>query len=565
MNFREEIMSLIVPGQFDDADTSDSEPLQVVPASQEEKVVVKMQDSHLNEEADVDESDESSEDEEDGWDWDDDMGKLTKRNPMAGGRNPQANKQTPSSNAAKMSTPTGKALRKFENKINLDKLRFADSVINKVTEKSRQREADMYRVKDKSDRATVEQVLDPRTRMILFKMLSRGVISEINGCVSTGKEANVYHASTAKGENRAIKIYKTSILMFKDRDKYVSGEFRFRHGYCKGNPRKMVRTWAEKEMRNLTRLYTAQIPCPEPIMLRSHVLVMGFIGKNDMPAPLLKNAQLSESKARELYLQVIQYMRRMYQDAKLVHADLSEFNMLYHSGQVYIIDVSQSVEHDHPHALEFLRKDCANINDFFYKYNVAVMTVRELFEFVTDPSITNENMDAYLEKIMEIASERTVEERSNQNNVDEEVFRKAYIPRTLTDVKNYERDVDIMMKLKEEDSALSVQQDNILYQTVTGLKKDLSGVQKVPALLENNNNEADSNDEDEDDSSYNSDSCCKEQEDLGHLKDQPAETDVDKKERKKIVKEAQREKRKHKIPKHVKKRKEKIAKMKKGK
>lgn len=46
------------------------------------------------------------------------------------------------------------------------------------------------------------------------------------------------------------------------------------------------------------------------------------------PAPLLKNVQLSESKARELYLQVIQYMRRMYQDARLVHADLSEFNML---------------------------------------------------------------------------------------------------------------------------------------------------------------------------------------------------------------------------------------------
>ncbi|KAG8133298.1 putative Serine-threonine-protein [Naja naja] len=226
MNYREEIMSLIVPGQFDDADTSDSEPSQVVPASQEEKVVVKIQESHLNEEADVDESDESSEDEEGGWDWDDEMGKLTKTNPMPGGRNLQANKQTPSSNAAKMSTPTDKALRKFENKINLDKLCFADSVINKVTEKSRQREADMYRVKDKSDRATVEQVLDPRTRMILFKMLSRGVISEINGCVSTGKEANVYHASTAKGENRAIKIYKTSILMFKDRDKYVSGEFR---------------------------------------------------------------------------------------------------------------------------------------------------------------------------------------------------------------------------------------------------------------------------------------------------------------------------------------------------
>lgn len=40
-------------------------------------------------------------------------------------------------------------------------------------------------------------------------------------------QANVYHASTAAGDSRAIKIYKTSILLFKDRDKYVSGEFRW--------------------------------------------------------------------------------------------------------------------------------------------------------------------------------------------------------------------------------------------------------------------------------------------------------------------------------------------------
>ena len=52
----------------------------------------------------------------------------------------------------------------------------------------------------------------------------------------------------------ATQIYKTSILLFKDRDKYVTGEYRFRHGYARHNPRKMVRTWAEKEMRNLKRL-----------------------------------------------------------------------------------------------------------------------------------------------------------------------------------------------------------------------------------------------------------------------------------------------------------------------
>lgn len=37
--------------------------------------------------------------------------------------------------------------------------------------------------------------------------------------------------------------------------------------------------------------------------------------------------------------------------------------------------------------------------DFFQKHNVAVMTVRELFEFITDPSITSENIDDYLSKV----------------------------------------------------------------------------------------------------------------------------------------------------------------------
>ena len=63
-----------------------------------------------------------------------------------------------------------------------------------------------FRGKDKSDRATAEQVMDPRTRMILFKMLSRGVITEINGCISTGKEANVYHATGKDGSDRAVKV-----------------------------------------------------------------------------------------------------------------------------------------------------------------------------------------------------------------------------------------------------------------------------------------------------------------------------------------------------------------------
>ena len=58
---------------------------------------------------------------------------------------------------------------------------------------------------DKSQRATTEQVLDPRTLLILQKMLQRQLLKEIHGCISTGKEANVYHAITDSGDHRAIK------------------------------------------------------------------------------------------------------------------------------------------------------------------------------------------------------------------------------------------------------------------------------------------------------------------------------------------------------------------------
>lgn len=149
-------------------------------------------------------------------------------------------------------------------------------------------------VKDKSDRATNEQVLDPRTRLILFKMLGRELITRVDGCVSTGKEANVYHAlappkevpegqvveeQEGGGQPRhfALKIFKTSILIFKDRDRYVSGEFRFKSGYARSNPRKMVRLWAEKEMRNLRRLRSGGVRAPEAIEVRENVLVMEFL------------------------------------------------------------------------------------------------------------------------------------------------------------------------------------------------------------------------------------------------------------------------------------------------
>ncbi|KAL5293122.1 RIOK1 family protein [Megaselia abdita] len=448
--------------------------------------------------------------------------------------------------------PNEKVFKKFSSKINVEKydpsIKLANhQAANKLVSFDRRQEAERVRVKDKHDRATAEQVMDPRTRMILFKLLNRGFINEINGCISTGKEANVYHAVSKDDKEFAIKIYKTSILVFKDRDKYVSGEFRFRHGYCKHNPRKMVRTWAEKEMRNYLRMKNAGIPVPEPHLLRSHVLVMEFCGKDGWPSPLLKDVELSTSKARELYRDCVIIMWRIFNNCKLVHGDLSEFNMLYHNGQVIIIDVSQSVEHDHPNAFEFLRKDCSNVSEFFRKKDVATMTVKELFDFITDKSITEENMEECVEKISERIKDRDINELTAQEKIDEEVFKNIYIPKRLDEVVHFQRDVD---------KAKSGAGGELMYRKVTGLTSDLN-VQKNPDVLD----EKEDLQSDEEEGSSNSNSDESEDEDDSKFKTsaRPRDESPDsKKARKKAVKDAAAEKRKSKVKKHVKKRKEKM-------
>jgi hypothetical protein len=151
-------------------------------------------------------------------------------------------------------------------RINLDSKKMSHAVSNAVTKMQHLESSKRKSHTGRDDRATSEQCLDPRTRLILFRMLSNGFLELIDGCLSTGKEANVYYAKAGRSAGwvtrfaggdcdgsvtsssysnvtfapllspdvteYAIKIYKTSILVFKDRDKYVSGEHRWRKGYC---------------------------------------------------------------------------------------------------------------------------------------------------------------------------------------------------------------------------------------------------------------------------------------------------------------------------------------------
>lgn len=338
---------------------------------------------------------------------------------------------------------------------NSSKMNFSHAVSNAVNKMQKMETEKRILHTSRDDRATSEQCMDPRTRLMLFKMLSNGILDLIDGCLSTGKEANVYYAKAGKKSNTtvtefAIKIFKTSILVFKDRDKYVSGEHRWRRGYCKSNPRKMVKVWAEKEMRNYRRIHAAGIPCPQPIFLKSHILIMEFLGVDGWPSPRLKDAALGSKHMREAYVQTILIMRHMYQRCKLVHGDLSEYNLLWHNEQIFVIDVSQSVENTHPSALDFLRKDAQNVNDFFAKFaNLDVMTTRQLFEFTTTPMNGGdeeemESLERFMHEVEQYNSKLSGSSVQEQRELarkeasDEAVFMSSFLPRSLNQIADYD-------------------------------------------------------------------------------------------------------------------------------
>ncbi|KAJ3499289.1 hypothetical protein NLG97_g452 [Lecanicillium saksenae] len=494
-----------------------------------------------------DDDDEGTDDLYNG-EWDGASGDLTKSfnrqrqaNTNGGAPVARGNQQKPSANTFASIDDQVSALSKHANKIRLDDVKQTED-----------------KTKDKADRATSEQVLDQRTRMILLQMINRGFVSEVHGAISTGKEANVYGAvhfddETGSPTQRAIKVYKTAILVFKDRERYITGEHRFKGGFDKGNNRKMVKLWAEKEYRNLRRIHSAGIPCPEPLALKLHVLVMGFLGdRKGWAYPRLRDAVLQgddvDNQWRKLYIQLLGLMRKMYQVCRLVHADLSEYNILYHKEQLYIIDVSQSVEPDHPRSLEFLRMDIKNVGDFFRRKGVDTLADRAIFNFITTPNGATEEpaMGEAVEKLYETNVTAEDEDHAAQIEVDNEVFRNQYIPQTLEQVYDIEKDAAKVRMGQGKDLVYS----NLLAEQVV---KDKDGEEDD---AEGSSSQS-GTDDSEEGAALNSDDSGDEDDESRFEKGRPRgrrfEDKDEKRQHKQAVKEAKREKRKEKIPKHLKK------------
>ncbi|KAM7542093.1 hypothetical protein Aperf_G00000008968 [Anoplocephala perfoliata] len=444
-----------------------------------------------------------------------------------------------------------------------DQTRF---ICQKYENKVDFREKTSNQNRDKGDRATTDHALDRRTIFIIYKMIHQGDFDGINGCISTGKEANVYHAISSRGD-LALKLHMTSKLTFKARNKYVQGDFRMRHGYSTCSSWKLVSKWAEKEYRNLIRIEKAGcIPSPSPIKLKGVLVLMTLIGKNGLPAPKLKDVANENNWSDfgpppdwpALYGQVLENVRTLFQKCRLVHGDLSEYNLLYMDGRAWIIDVSQAVEHECDQALELLRQDCYNVNNFFRRQGVSTLTLREFFEWVVDPTLPQNEAESrvFLDAILLQAEQRGL---NATLEVEDDAFRRVYVPRRLEDVKRYFAD---FKRLK----AGIIKPEDLYYTAVTGVKSGLPDPTNVSKTTKGQGEHAceETSLSDEED---------KEEEEVGDSDDEDGgkngekkgsgfvssrrpkdESPESKRMRKKAVQMAKAEKRQHKIPKHVKKR-----------
>lgn len=281
-------------------------------------------------------------------------------------------------------------------------MKLSNEVFNQL--KSYSRKTKKNRAQDRRDNtATAEMGIDEPTRLRLYKLINNQVLQQVNGIISTGKEAVILHADTdptyegdlVLPKECAIKIFKTTLNEFKQRDRYIKDDYRFKDRFSKQNNRTVINMWAEKEMHNLMRLQKFGINCPEVITLKKNLLVMSFIGGNNIAAPKLKNAILSDAELICAYEEIVNVMCTLYNDCKLVHADLSEYNILWHDEKCWLIDVAQSVEPGHPSALEFLMRDCGNISTFFTRKGCPEVRSKEnLFSHITglDSSVHNAAM-----------------------------------------------------------------------------------------------------------------------------------------------------------------------------
>tara|TARA_Y100000310_G_C20611112_1_gene778056 strand:- start:584 stop:1273 length:690 start_codon:yes stop_codon:yes gene_type:complete len=215
-----------------------------------------------------------------------------------------------------------------------------------------------------------DNVFDQSTLRGLFKLSSQGYFEEIGGPIKIGKESNVFSVD-CEDEKRVVKIYRTA------------ANFKKMHDFMKPDPRyanvgggkiAVISAWCRKEFSNLLRARKHGVRVPTPYAYHKNIICMEYIGDSSA-APTLQKVYPKDVKG--FYKKLFKEMKKLYK-ARLVHTDLSEYNILNWNDEPVLIDFSQAVDFRFPQVEFYLERDVRNVVRFFNRLGMDLVYEEEL-------------------------------------------------------------------------------------------------------------------------------------------------------------------------------------------
>lgn len=203
--------------------------------------------------------------------------------------------------------------------------------------------------------------------LALSDLSDRGVVASIGDRIGVGKESVVYEALGEKP--LAIKFHREGRTSFK--------HVRRARDHLKDGPRcawiHAARRAARYEYSIMTALYP-KVSIPEPVALSRHAVAMELIYGRQLNQVALSNP----GDCLEIILDEVKAALSL----GIIHADLSEYNIIIHGEEIKFIDWPQAVKADHPNARELLERDLGNILRFFSRKYKIDLFLKDALEMV---------------------------------------------------------------------------------------------------------------------------------------------------------------------------------------
>lgn len=254
-------------------------------------------------------------------------------------------------------------------------------------------------------RDTSNEITEISTKEALAEAIENGLLVEAKQVIGQGKEAFVCWGIDKYERNIAVKSYK----LYKTTHRGVI------HGAYRTSPYEVVAQFAKLEYYKNLDLFKAKLPVPQPFKYAGFSYSMELIGDENGPAPLLRdlNKNFFEDPS-EILEQCVDILCNMFQ-ARYVHGDFSEHNLLWYDDQVFLIDFLQSknfalkdsVGYGSPlipltRAYRILRKDLNSLLPFFKRLFRIEVDFNEVLNYIIGD--VKEKIDRELELQLETSS-----------------------------------------------------------------------------------------------------------------------------------------------------------------